>query len=120
MIGKRHAYRIVTVLAAAALILAGCKITYSFSGTSIQPDVKTICIEQVVNKATKGNPPLANQITESLNDKFKRLTKLSTVEEDGDHDRRQQRYDHIAHSRGDIGKHAYTFRVKTVVVANKN
>lgn len=84
MIGKRHAYRIVTVLAAAALILAGCKITYSFSGTSIQPDVKTICIEQVVNKATKVNPALANQITESLNDKFKRLTKLSTVEEDGD------------------------------------
>lgn len=75
--------RIALVLAAALAAVAACGI-YSFSGTSIQPDVKTICIEPVVNKATKINPSLANQITEELNDKFRKLTKLEQVTEEGD------------------------------------
>ena len=65
-------------------LLSGCKISYSFSGTSIQADVKTICIEPVVNKATKINPSLANQLTEELNDKYRKLTRLEQVTEDGD------------------------------------
>lgn len=75
--------RIALILTAAFAALAGCGI-YSFSGTSIQPDVKTICIEPVVNKATKINPSLANQLTEELNDKFRKLTKLEQVTEEGD------------------------------------
>ena len=75
--------RIALVLTAAFVATAGCGI-YSFSGTSIQPDVKTICIEPVVNKATKVNPSLANQLTEELNDKFRKLTKLEQVTEEGD------------------------------------
>ena len=75
--------RIALVLTAALAATAGCGI-YSFSGTSIQPDVKTICIEPVVNKATKVNPSLANQLTEELNDKFRKLTKLEQVTEEGD------------------------------------
>ncbi len=63
--------------------VSGCGI-YSFSGTSIQPDVHTICIEPVENKALKTNPLLANQLTESLNDKFRKMTKLEAVEEEGD------------------------------------
>ena len=65
-------------------LLTGCKVTYSFSGTSIQSDVKTICIEPVVNKATKVNPSLANQLTEELNDKYRKLTRLEQVNEEGD------------------------------------
>lgn len=76
-------YRISLALLTAFLILDGCGI-YSFSGTSIQADVKTICIEPVVNKAQKVNPSLANQITEALNDKFRKLTKLEQVQEEGD------------------------------------
>jgi len=63
--------------------LGGCGI-YSFSGTSIKPDVKTITIEPVVNNALKVNPTLANSFTEALKDKFKKLTSLRDVEEDGD------------------------------------
>jgi len=65
-------------------LLSGCKVSYSFSGTSIQADVKTICIEPVVNKATKVNPSLANQLTEELNDKYRKLTRLEQVTEEGD------------------------------------
>ena len=66
-----------------ALPLTGCGI-YSFSGTSIKPDVKTITIEPVVNNAMKVNPSLANSLTEALIDKFKKLTSLENVEMDGD------------------------------------
>ena len=76
-------FRIALILLITLLAFDGCGI-YSFSGTSIQPDVKTICIEPVVNRATKVNPLLANQLTEELNDKFRKLTKLEQVSEDGD------------------------------------
>lgn len=77
--------RITFSLLAAFLLAGGCGI-YTFSGTSIQADVKTICIRPVVNKATKVNPALANLLTEELSDKFRKLTKLEQVveEEDGD------------------------------------
>ena len=79
--------RAVLLLACLTLLLpllSGCKISYSFSGTSIQSDVKTICIEPVVNKATKINPSLANMLTEELNDKYRKLTRLEQVTEEGD------------------------------------
>ena len=76
-------FRLVIALAATLLTPAGCGI-YSFSGTSIQSDVQSICIEPVVNKAQKVNPSLANRLTETLNDKFRKLTKLEQVQEDGD------------------------------------
>ena len=71
------------ILLATLLAFDGCGI-YSFSGTSIQPDVKTICIEPVVNRSTRVNPALANMITEELNDKYRKLTKLEQVSEEGD------------------------------------
>lgn len=71
------------ILALAALSLCGCRI-YSFSGTSIQPDVKTICVEPVLNKAMKINPTLANSLTEALNEKYRKLTKLEAVEDNAD------------------------------------
>lgn len=80
---KRLTFVLITLLGLFSLLL-GCKVTYSFSGTSIQADVKTICIEPVVNKATKVNPSLANQLTEELNDKYRKLTRLEQVNEEGD------------------------------------
>ena len=66
-----------------ALIVHSCRI-YSFTGTSIQPDVKTITINYFEYKALKVNPSLANQMTEALRDKFTKLTKLEQVDMDGD------------------------------------
>ncbi|MCI2081868.1 MAG: LPS assembly lipoprotein LptE [Bacteroidales bacterium] len=65
----------------ALLGLSGCGI-YSFSGTSIKPDVKTIYIEPIVNNALKINPTLANDLTEALHDKYKALTKLKEADEE--------------------------------------
>ena len=69
----------------AAAVFAGCSIVnYSFSGTSIQPDVKTVTINYFDYKALKVNPNLSNDLTEALRDKFRKLTKLEQVDMDGD------------------------------------
>ncbi len=70
-------------LAAVALIIKSCGI-YSFTGTSIQADVKTITINFFEYKALKVNPTLANSMTESLKDKFRKMTRLEQVDIDGD------------------------------------
>lgn len=57
---------------------------YSFSGTSIQPDVKTVTINYFEYKAIKVNPSLSNDLTEALKDKYKKLTRLEQVDIDGD------------------------------------
>ena len=76
-------YRQLMALGAVLLCLTGCGI-YSFSGTSIRPDVKSITIEPVMNNAMKVNPALANDLTEALKDKFKKLTSLEQVDMGGD------------------------------------
>ena len=70
-------------LVVTAILAQSCGL-YSFTGTSIQPDVKTITINYFEYKALKVNPSLSNQITEALKDKFTRLTKLEQVDVEGD------------------------------------
>lgn len=67
----------------AAVLFGGCGI-YSFSGTSIEPDVNTVTINYFEYKALKVNPTLSNDLTEAVKDKFKTMTRLEEVEEDGD------------------------------------
>lgn len=75
----------VCALVCAAMIVRSCGI-YSFSGTSIQPDVKTVTINFCEYKALRVNPSLSNDLTEAMKDKFKKLTKLEEVDMDGDLD----------------------------------
>ena len=66
-------------------LLTACSfVKYSFSGTSIQADVKTIAIPYVEYKALRVNPSLSNSLTEALKDKFRKLTRLEQVEMNGD------------------------------------
>lgn len=64
-------------------LLQSCGI-YSFTGTSIQPDVKTVTVNYFEYLAPKVNPSLSNQITEAMQEKFIKLTKLELVDIDGD------------------------------------
>lgn len=74
--------RIASILALAALVVS-CGI-YSFTGTSIQPDVNTITIPYVEYKALRVNPSLSGEMTEALQEKFRKLTRLEQVDMDGD------------------------------------
>jgi hypothetical protein len=71
------------VILTSALLVASCGI-YSFTGTSIQPDVKTITIPYVEYKALRVNPSLAGDLTDALQEKFRKLTRLEQVDQDGD------------------------------------
>lgn len=76
-----------TAVAAALIVTSflvqSCGI-YSFTGTSIQPDVQTVTINYFEYKALKVNPSLSNQMTEALQEKFLKLTRLEQVDIDGD------------------------------------
>ena len=67
------------------LAVCGCNIIhYSFSGTSIQPDVKTITLNEFEYKALKVNPTLSNNLSEAIRTRFRQMTRLEQVEMDGD------------------------------------
>ena len=78
----RNLLKIFVVFFSSAM-LAGCGI-YSFSGTSLQPDIKTIMVANLENRAMIINPTLASQLTEALQDKYRRLTKLEMVQDEPD------------------------------------
>ena len=63
-------------LASLLLLASACGI-YSFSGTSIQSDVKTVTINYMEYKALKVNPNLSNDLTEGLKEKFRKMTRLT-------------------------------------------
>ena len=73
-----------TLALALTVLLAGSCGIYSFSGTSIQPDVQTITINYFDYKAEKVNPSLSNQLTEELRTQFRKMTRLEQVDLDGD------------------------------------
>ena len=73
----------ILLLAGAALGLSACGI-YSFSGTSIQSDVKTIHVELFEYKAQKVNPTLSSDLTESIRTQFRKMTNLEQVDVDPD------------------------------------
>jgi hypothetical protein len=65
----------------------GCKISYSFSGASVDYTVtKTISISDFPNQAPLVYPPLSQNFTESLKDQYISRTKLQMVSNNGDLD----------------------------------
>ena len=62
----------------------GCKMSYSFSGASISPLVKTISIQYFQNRASLVQPGLSQYVTDALIDKCKAQTSLKFIKEFGD------------------------------------
>lgn len=66
------------------LSMAACSMSYSFTGASIPPEVKTIQINQFPNNAPLVNPTLSQVFTDALRDKYQSQTSLIIVSDDGD------------------------------------
>ena len=64
-------------------MLNSCGI-YSFSGTSIKPDVNSITINFIEYRAMRVNPSLSSDLTEALRTQFRKMTRLEQVDTDGD------------------------------------
>lgn len=76
-------HKLSIILAVLLPFISGCGI-YKFNDTSIAPDVHTISVYTIENKAMKINPSLSNTLTLALQDQYRRLTKLEMLEEGGD------------------------------------
>lgn len=74
---------LIPALILACLAVTSCGI-YSFSGTSIQPDVQTVTIDYFGYSALKVNPNLSNDLTEAVKNQFRKMTRLEQVDTDGD------------------------------------
>lgn len=64
--------------------ISGCKVTYSLTGASISPAVKTISIQYFQNRASLVQPALSQDMTNALIDKCKAQTNLSLITGAGD------------------------------------
>jgi hypothetical protein len=84
IISKSGNVYIIVLFVAATLILNGCKVSYSFTGASIPPQVKTVSIQYFQNRASLVQPGLSQYVTDALIDKCKSQTSLGIVNGIGD------------------------------------
>lgn len=66
----------------AIILLQGC--SYSFTGASISPSVKTISVSYLPNNSALVQPTLSRKLTETIRDKFTSQSNLSLVNSNGD------------------------------------
>ncbi len=78
-----HLYLIVIYLIG-IIMLSACKINYSFTGASISPQVKTMSVQYLQNRASLVQPGLSQYMTDALIDKCKAQTNLGLTNGIGD------------------------------------
>lgn len=74
------------VLIIIAILIAStqsCKVSYTLSGASIAPEVKTVSVQYFTNRAPLALTNLDQYITNELRDKFKSQTSLTVVNDVG-------------------------------------
>ncbi len=72
------------IFAAGVILFYGCKVSYSFSGASISPDVRTVSIQYFQNRASIIQTGLSQYLTDALIDKCKAQTNLGVTNDIGD------------------------------------
>lgn len=76
---------IITIAIFTAMVIhTSCKISYSFTGANISPDVKTFSVYYFPNRADLVNPTLSQTFTEALRERLQRQTSLDELAENGD------------------------------------
>jgi hypothetical protein len=109
------------LLAVICMVAGSCKI-YSFKDVSIPPEVKTIRIGFIENRARIVDPQLAPQLTDKLKQKVNNQTKLTQVQsDDADYDVLAYISDYSVSTSGVSNQTAATNRLTvTVHIALKN
>jgi len=78
-------YFLSTTLIIGIVFLSGsCRVSYSFTGASISPKVKTVTIQYFPNQASLVVPTLSRSLTDALRDYFTSQTNLVLVDKGGD------------------------------------
>jgi hypothetical protein len=66
------------------ILLPACKVSYSFTGASVSPEVKTFSVQYFQNRASLVQPGLSQAITNMLIDKVRAQTSLKYLNGTGD------------------------------------
>lgn len=83
---KLSRYLIATFIVIVAAASHSCKVSYSFTGVTINPEIKTVSIQYFDNRAPLVQPQLSQIFTDALRDKVQGQTSLSLVTGYGDVD----------------------------------
>lgn len=83
---RKYTGRFAMVLGALGMvvILSSCKVTYSFSGVNISPEVRTYTVQYFPNRAAIVQAQLSQLFTDALMDKIQSNTSLDLSTEGGD------------------------------------
>jgi len=122
---------LITILLSAlfiTLVFTACKVSYSFTGASISPSVKTFSVYYFPNRARLVNPNLSQQFTEGqfgLQEKLIKQTSLNQISENGDLEFSGQITDYDVKpmniSKGDLAaQNRLTISVKVKFTNNKD
>jgi len=71
--------RIFLIIIGIAVVATACKVSYSFTGGTLSPEVKTFSVQYFPNRAPLVNPNLSNQFIEALKEKFRNQTSLDEI-----------------------------------------
>ncbi len=77
----KYVWQYFILAALLGLSISGCKI-YRFRDVNIDPDIKTVKVNYIVNKARYKNPQLSPQLSEKLRQKINNQTSLTQVQGD--------------------------------------
>ncbi|WP_299760600.1 LPS assembly lipoprotein LptE [uncultured Pontibacter sp.] len=64
------------------LVCGSC--IYSFTGTTLSPDIRTISIQNLENSTGEGPSNLTQVVTDNMKDYYRRNTNLAIVQSEGD------------------------------------
>jgi hypothetical protein len=67
-------------------LFSACKMSYSFTGASIPPEIKTFSVHYLKNTSAIVKPSLSQQLTDALRERFTSQTNLNQVNSGGDFD----------------------------------
>ncbi len=73
-----------TILFALSTLCVQCKVTYSFSGVNISPEVQTYSVQYFPNRAPIVQAQLSQDFTDALMDKIQNNTSLDLSNDGGD------------------------------------
>lgn len=117
-------YRLWTILLI-SIILNSCKI-YSFTGASVSADLKTIAVENFVNKSQNGNTFITQDLTDKLKNRFVNETPLKLTNIDADIEIKGTLLNYAVSSQAPTGGtslaalNRLTLTVKVEFINNKN
>lgn len=75
---------IVVLVGLTIALIPACKVSYSFTGANLSPEVKTFTVYYFPNRARLINPTLSQSLTEEMREKLTRQTSLDELPESGD------------------------------------